>query len=73
MHQPPADAVARILAAMERNRVSRDDLVALGIGSRNALHQVFCRRKPLTPSLKVRLAQALGMTLDELEGPATPD
>jgi antitoxin component HigA of HigAB toxin-antitoxin module len=66
MYAPPADALSRILEALEAAGITRDDLVARKIGSRSKLTQTFCRRKALEPELLARIAQVLDKSVAEL-------
>jgi transcriptional regulator with XRE-family HTH domain len=71
MYEPPDDTVSRVLNAMEVAGITRDDLVRRGFASRNALHLAFCRRKPLSAALLVKIARALGVDVEDLQPPTS--
>ena len=68
MNEPPRDALCRVMDAMDKAGVTRGDLISRGIASRNALQQAFCRRRPLSPELLGKIAEALGVAAEDLQG-----
>ena len=68
MNEPPRDALCRVMEAMDKAGVTRSDLISRGVASRNALQQTFCRRRPLSPMLLAKIARALGVDAEDLQG-----
>jgi transcriptional regulator with XRE-family HTH domain len=68
MNEPPRDALCRVMDAMDKAGITRGDLISRGIASRNALQQTFCRRRPLSQELLVKIAGALGVPAEDLQG-----
>jgi hypothetical protein len=68
MNEPPRDALCRVMDAMDKAGVTRSGLISKGIASRNNLQQTFCRRKQLSPALLAKIAGALGVAAEDLQG-----
>ncbi len=66
MHEYPSDVVSRILACMEIKGIDRDQLVRMGVASRNCLSQIFTRKRNPDPITVAKLAEALGVSVFHL-------
>jgi hypothetical protein len=52
--------------AMDKAGITRGDLISRGVASRKALQQTFCRQRPLSSGLLVRIAETLGVVVEDL-------
>ena len=66
MNEPPQDALCRVMDAMDNAGITRGDFISRGVASRKTLHQAFCRQRPLSPELIYRIAEALGVAVEDL-------